>query len=47
MYALYRKKMATIKRIGESKVRKGKEMYKQREQMTDKVSDVEIARAAE
>ena len=39
--------MATIKQDGESKVRKGKEMYKQRELMKDKVSDKEIVRAAE
>ena len=39
--------MATIKRDGESKVRKGKEMYKQRERMRDKVSDKEIVKETE
>lgn len=40
------KRMATIKRDGEPEVRKGKEMYKQRERTRDKASDQEIAKAA-
>lgn len=44
--ALCAKRMVTIKRDGEPEVRKGKEMYKQRERTRDKASDQEIAKAA-
>lgn len=41
------KTIASIKSDGEFKVRKGKEMYKQKERMRDKVSDKKTVRAAE